>query len=513
MKAVRKNFFSMVEVALAVAILAAGATTVITLVPVGIKQKKDAMGENYSAIFTSDAQSYFSSLAKSSFNSLTELPNYNGVFSSDPKQPQITYALKGTSIGSDLYETNVPGVYYISKSSGNIQDYAGEVIVWQSVPYSQDVNVVTPKPKVSDNKNITGGVVSNTAPVDISMNCLASEFGNGYHNYDIYFEIIITEPGKPSYSVYPFGKNTAAKSTSAPWTLPNVPAGTTIVAKATDAENPNWEPKKTVYLSTDLTHVKTLKNGDKVPTDTPFYESQASAGAIVAPYVSADGKTMKMGKDQVIYLFDMNTSGPYDFNDFVVMTNLPPTDKHDLKTLDAGIGISPANDTFDLVLNNANKTTIDTNMLKGQTALPSPYNMDDFYTDAGLTFDVNSLNMNIKGQATAIVDGTPFDLKNKSLTMNAASDGSMHVKIWNTGRGNGKANGQWYIAIPPSKVTIDNGTTTTLVPPAMVATTSTETIGVGVNIEISWPISQMDYSKRNKLRYYTEYYNMAEIGN
>ena len=44
------------------------------------------------------------------------------------------------------------------------------------------------------------------------MNCLASEWGNGYHNYDVYFELIITEPGKASYTIYPFGRNVAATS-------------------------------------------------------------------------------------------------------------------------------------------------------------------------------------------------------------------------------------------------------------------------------------------------------------
>lgn len=396
MKIFKYNLFSLVELSLAIGILAIGATSVITLMPIGIKQKKEAIGENYSALFTNDAQSYFSSLAQSSFDSLTSLPTYSAVFSDTAR---ITAAEKTKGLGNDLYDTNVPGVYIISKHSGSIQDYAGEVVVWQSDPYSQDT-LLTKKTVTTTTKTITGGVVSNTTPVNVSMKCLASEWTNGSKSFDVYFELIITEPGKEPYTYYPFGKNVAATSGSAEWNLPNVPAGTTIVAKAIDAENPNHESTITKRLSTDLTHVKTLKNGDLVPTDVPFYKSQSSAGAIVRPYVSSDGKTMNLGKDQVIYLFDLNTSGAYDFQDLVVMANLPPTETHDVQTSVAGIGISPANDTFSLTgMYNGQSIELTSDILK-KGPFPAGLTEESFIDPngtEGVLFSVNSMNMKLKG--------------------------------------------------------------------------------------------------------------------
>ena len=346
------------------------------------------------------------------------------------------------------------------------------------------------------------------------MNCLASEWGNGYHNYDVYFELIITEPGKASYTIYPFGRNVAATSGSAPWSLPNVPAGTTIVAKAIDAENPNRERTITQRLSTDTVHVLTLKNGDDVPANTPFYASQASASAIVQPYISADGKTITLDKDQVIYLFDLNTSGPYDYQDLVVMANLAPENEYSLSTVgENGIAISPTNSSYSFELSTDTGVVLDRDMMHDISTGHNPLETQYVYPNS-VTFSANNLKMKTKSgdNAKISVDGQEVNIDNKLITMHASNDDSLNVKVWK----NNSGMGSWQIQLLPSKGTVDDGTTTPVVttePTVSTTTTTTKTVGVGVNAEISWPLSQHDYSRRSKIRYYNEYYDMAGISN
>ena len=134
-----KKYFSMVEVALAIGILAVGAATVVTLFPVGIKQTRDSIGQNYSAIFVDDTYSYFSGLAKQDWSSITALHTYSDVFisSNTPVKVISTTAgytkISGTDIFS-IYPDN--GAYAISKSTtsrpGNEEDYTAQVLIWRN---------------------------------------------------------------------------------------------------------------------------------------------------------------------------------------------------------------------------------------------------------------------------------------------------------------------------------------------------------------------------------------------
>ena len=137
MKAIIKKYFSMVEVALAIGILAVGAATVVTLFPVGMKQTKDSIGQNYSAIFADDTYAYISSLAKNSdawkknstfTGAIAALPtakpntdNPNNVITSSQGLSKIP--------GTDIME-KAPGFYVISKGSQSMQDFQAQVNVW-----------------------------------------------------------------------------------------------------------------------------------------------------------------------------------------------------------------------------------------------------------------------------------------------------------------------------------------------------------------------------------------------
>ena len=58
-----KQFFNMIEVTLAIGILAMGATAVLALFPLGIDRNKSSIGENYCAEAASSLLAYVSSMA------------------------------------------------------------------------------------------------------------------------------------------------------------------------------------------------------------------------------------------------------------------------------------------------------------------------------------------------------------------------------------------------------------------------------------------------------------------
>lgn len=546
MKAIKINLFSMIEVAIAVVILAIGATAVVTLVPVGIKQKKDAMGENYSALFINDSQAFFSSLVakpkdpitgKTGWEQLLALPYYKsgiilengkektveGVFDpNDPKQMQITSAQKGARVSTDLYATDVPGVYNLYKTSGSdtgaIEDYSGQVVVWRSIDtYSQDKNLGTVTtddvtvlpPQIF---NITSGTVSTTEASNVTMKCIASEFmdSSGKH-YPVYYEVSVKEPNKAAYTLYPFGKKVAVSPSSAQWTLPNIPAGTTIVAKgSTDAYSQDS------YLSTDSSHVKTLKNGDSIPTDVPFYKNQQSAAAVVKPYLGSDNK-IKLDQNQVIYLFDQNPTGKLDFQDMVVVATLVPAVTSPLEAASA-IKITPTDSSYSFELNSDTGKILDIatmNKIIGTAKKnKTGFSEADFIYPNYKQFSAGSLKMKVKSgdNAKINVDGEDVVIDNKDILLKSANTNGLNIKLWKMNSGKG---GQWQIQILPSTgsgtiggvdINPTGGTGGITVIPG-----STTTYGVGVNVEISWPLSQTDYSKRSKLRYYKEYYDMPNI--
>ncbi len=92
------------------------------------------------------------------------------------------------------------------------------------------------------------------------------------------------------------------------------------------------------YVSTSLTQVRALKDGDSVPS-TPGYLGQASIDAILTgssvnpvtgkPIVDTTTKKIVLAKNQVIYLFEFGSTDPnesaFDLQDMVVLATFTPT--------------------------------------------------------------------------------------------------------------------------------------------------------------------------------------------
>jgi fibro-slime domain-containing protein len=86
----------------------------------------------------------------------------------------------------------------------------------------------------------------------------------------------------------------------------------------------NWEVAREVSTVDDGVQLWVLRHGDPVPSVDGVYE-QASAGEYIADYVNLATNTMVLGESQVIYLFELGTTGgssSADFQDLVVLVTL-----------------------------------------------------------------------------------------------------------------------------------------------------------------------------------------------
>ena len=136
------KYFSLVELALGIAILAIGATAALTLIPSGIKENREAAGKNFVAIATQDIQSYIMSRALSE----SDFVNFINLFPS--AEPDSSAALSSTSglvkiEGADSSRSGIyassanttSGVYAVEFYSGDKLDFDAQLNIWKSYPY------------------------------------------------------------------------------------------------------------------------------------------------------------------------------------------------------------------------------------------------------------------------------------------------------------------------------------------------------------------------------------------
>jgi type II secretory pathway pseudopilin PulG len=120
--------------------------------------------------------------------------------------------------------------------------------------------------------------------------------------------------------------------------LPSLATGTTVTVSGvvtSGGNNTCGLPTNTYNSQTDNnhptngTHVLTLRNGDTVPTTTPF--GGASAGSIdsyLTNYFDTSTRKIKLAENQVIFLFELYTptsGSTYDLQDMVVLATISPT--------------------------------------------------------------------------------------------------------------------------------------------------------------------------------------------
>ena len=193
-------FFNMIEIALAMAIIAFGMTSILGLFPVGLNASRNSVAENYSADAVEQFSSYLKSYAESSRANFDKLFGGGGFYPDvKPALTSTTYRdaaqdfLNGISIGKDhtgaVYaptpivtgwtifpakDALLKNIYFVASGSGNYlnpggaifpsTDFSGMIVVWKSplTYYRPNDNVPAPNGwmSVTDDAYFTGAALN-----------------------------------------------------------------------------------------------------------------------------------------------------------------------------------------------------------------------------------------------------------------------------------------------------------------------------------------------------------------
>lgn len=141
MKFYKKKYFNLIEVALAIGILAIGMTSVLSLFPLGFDRTREAMAGNYCA---EAADSLFSYISRSASVSDSEWKNlFTDVNTIIPDSKQILSETKTgttddwTHLEGDIYALKdypdgKDGIFGIMSKTGKHVNFTGEALLWQS---------------------------------------------------------------------------------------------------------------------------------------------------------------------------------------------------------------------------------------------------------------------------------------------------------------------------------------------------------------------------------------------
>ena len=157
------GYFTLVEVTLAIAVIAIGMVGVLALFPVGFQASRDAVGDNYSSQLADQTLHLIALQAKSyhgdgqgqgddgwgdwiTGDSARRATGTETLPSSQPtdldfSSNDINTAKNNPFLGTDefgLYQ-KANGVYYLESKSGGIVDFSAVVAIWQ-VPATVDID-------------------------------------------------------------------------------------------------------------------------------------------------------------------------------------------------------------------------------------------------------------------------------------------------------------------------------------------------------------------------------------
>jgi hypothetical protein len=121
--------FNLIEIALAIGILAVGLTSIVSLFPIGLQETRDSIGQNYSSETADSMLAYIAREAYNDWNVLASVPEGKPISS-------LTDSSGWTHLEGNIYGPDAGnGVYGLKVSSGDndsITDFAGEVLLWKS---------------------------------------------------------------------------------------------------------------------------------------------------------------------------------------------------------------------------------------------------------------------------------------------------------------------------------------------------------------------------------------------
>jgi len=134
----RLSPFNLIEVTLAIGIVAVGMAGLMALFPIGFNATRDAIGESYSAD-TADqllhVMAYQVKQSSADWNSLLGVNDTDGIIQNQKPTPvpdDSAHTGKAFPIFDNIYKTSTPGVYYIESKTGNNLDFAAHARVWKT---------------------------------------------------------------------------------------------------------------------------------------------------------------------------------------------------------------------------------------------------------------------------------------------------------------------------------------------------------------------------------------------
>ena len=123
----KHNFFNLVEIALAIGILAIGVTAIMSLFPLGFQETRDSIGENYASEAADSMLAYIARAAYNDWSVLDTIPT------SKPST-SLTSTTGWTLLEGNIYNPGADtGIYGLKVTTGaSTVDFTGEVLLWKS---------------------------------------------------------------------------------------------------------------------------------------------------------------------------------------------------------------------------------------------------------------------------------------------------------------------------------------------------------------------------------------------
>ena len=124
--------FTLIEITLAIGIVAIGMAGIMALFPVGFNATRDAIGDNYSSDFADQFLHIIANQAKKSETNwnLWVGPSSSKITTVKPTPPDTPS--KGSLVFGNVYTTGTTGVFYVEQKSGDNIDFNAHVAVWKT---------------------------------------------------------------------------------------------------------------------------------------------------------------------------------------------------------------------------------------------------------------------------------------------------------------------------------------------------------------------------------------------
>jgi hypothetical protein len=131
----KQKKFNLIEIALAIGILAIGVTAIMSLFSLGFQEIRDSVGENYSS---EAADSMLAYIARVAYHDWDDIVGTNASPGSIPRSKPTSKFINSSwsdNIEGDIWDDEDPdtdGIFGIKVVTGSSTDFSGEMLIWES---------------------------------------------------------------------------------------------------------------------------------------------------------------------------------------------------------------------------------------------------------------------------------------------------------------------------------------------------------------------------------------------